>query len=315
MKGIATMPKVSIIMPSYNKEAYIAKAIESVINQTYKDWELIVIDDMSTDNSVEIIKSFTDDRIVFFENETNIGMAANRNRALEMAKGEYIALLDADDITTDIRIGTEVAYLDEHLDVDVVFGDCQEIDENDNETGFYFTLIKNPAFIKAKLRIQDPVPNGSCMYRKAFVDKYKIRYRDDLLGMDDYMFWVECSLHGKIVGLPHLFLYWRNTASNGTNTFKYSEEYCVERKRKYGEIQAFALNGNGFSLTEKEIKIYNTIFSEDGYQIEERGELEDSFKLVKKICHQAEQMDNAKVIQLMFKRQFGIVLERSFVWS
>lgn len=309
------MPKVSIIMPSYNKEKYIAKAIESVINQTYKDWELIIIDDMSTDNSVEIIKTFTDDRIVFLQNEKNIGMAANRNRALELAKGEYIALLDADDITTNIRLEKEVAFLDCHSDVDVVFGDCQEIDENGYETNFYFTLVKNPAFIKAKLMVLDPVPNGSCMYRKSFVDVHNIRYRDDLLGMDDYMFWVECSLHGKIIGLPHLFLYWRNTANNGTNTFKHSEEYRMERKRKFGEIQAYALKGNGFSLTDQELELYNTIFAEDGYRIESKEELEMGFRLIKKICHQAEGMENSKVIQLMFKRQFGICLEKSYVWN
>ena len=216
-------------MPSYNKEAYIAKAIESVINQTYTDWELIVIDDASMDNSVEIIKSFTDNRIVFRQNKTNIGMAANRNRALDIARGEYIALLDADDITTEFRLQKEVEYLDSHPDIDVVFGSFQEIDENDVIKESYFMPLKNPAFIRAKLMVLDPIPNGSCMYRRSFVDKHNIRYRDNLLGMDDYMFWVECSLHGKITGLSDLFLYWRNTENNGTNTYKYAKEYRKDR--------------------------------------------------------------------------------------
>ena len=89
------MPRVSVIMPSYNKEKYIAKSIKSILNQTYRDFELLIIDDVSTDSSVEIIRSFDDPRIRFYQNEQNVGMAANRNIGIEKAGGEFIALLDA----------------------------------------------------------------------------------------------------------------------------------------------------------------------------------------------------------------------------
>ena len=90
------MTMISIIIPVYNKSHYIARTLQSVINQTYKDWEAIVIDDGSTDNSAEIINSITDPRIQFYQQD-NYGVSFTRNRGLHMAKGEFIALLDADD--------------------------------------------------------------------------------------------------------------------------------------------------------------------------------------------------------------------------
>lgn len=308
-------PKVSVIMPSYNKEPYIAKSIESILNQTYRDFELIIIDDVSTDNSVEVIKRFSDERIVFMQNETNLGIAENRNVALNIAKGEYIALLDADDISTEFRLEKEVEYLDIHPDIDVVFGGFLEIDENDVVKETYFAPLKNPDFIKARLMVQDVIPNGSCMYRKAFIDKHNIRYRDGYLGMDDYLFWVECSLHGRITGLPDLFMYWRNTQNNGTNTYKYAEEHRKRREEKYAEILKVALDGNGFVLTNEEYELYFKILSEYKYKIENRKEIEDFYALLKKLCKQAESMSNAKEIQKMYKKQFGLSLENSYLWD
>lgn len=308
-------PKVSVIMPSYNKEKYIAAAIESVLNQTFKNFELIIIDDMSNDRSVEIIQMYPDKRIRFFQNDENIGISQNRNRALDLAKGEYIALLDADDISTNIRFEKEVEYLDNHPDIDVVFGEFLEIDEEDNIKETYFVPMKNPAYIKARLMVQDIIPNGSCMYRKNFVDQHNIRYRDGYLGMDDYLFWVECSLYGSITGLSELFLYWRNTKNNGTNTYKYSAEYQAKRYEKYSEILIFALRRNGFILTEAEENLYCKVLSEYSYKIATRKELEEFLRIIKKICVQSEEMSNSKEIKHMYRKQFGISLQNSYIWD
>lgn len=308
-------PKVSVIMPSYNKEKYIAASIESVLAQTFQNFELIIIDDASTDNSVAIICKYQDKRIRFFQNNTNIGIAQNRNRALELAKGEYIALLDADDISANIRLEKEVEYLNNHPDIDVVFGEFLEMDGENNISETYFVPMKNPAYIKARLMVQDIIPNGSCMYRKNFVDKHNIRYRDGYLGMDDYLFWVECSLYGKITGLSELFLYWRNTENNGTNTYKYSAGYRAERYQKYSDILTFALQRNGFVLTEDETKFYCKILSEYSYKIATKNELEEFLRIIKKICTQSEGMDNSKEIKQMYRKQFGISLQNSFIWD
>lgn len=309
------MPKVSIIMPSFNKEKYISKSIESILDQTYKDWELLVIDDASIDKSVEIIKSYHDSRIRFFQNKSNIGIAATRNIGLLKAKGEYIALLDADDLSTEYRIEKEVDFLDNNSNIDVVFGDFRIIDENDAVKETYFTPLRDPDFIKAKLMVRDVIPNGSCMYRKEFIKRNNIQYRDGYLGMDDYLFWVECSFCGRIMGMPDLFLYWRDVQENSTKLYKDSDQYKKERKLKYAQIHKFALDKMGFSLTEEELTFYNQIFDEDKYKIANEKEIIRMFKLFKKICIQSKETDISLEIQKVYKKYFGLFLEKSYIWD
>ena len=309
------MPQVSVIMPSYNKEKYIGEAIESIIRQTFSDWELIIIDDCSTDHSVEVIRSYQDDRIRFYENSFNIGIAEIRNRGIALATGKYIALLDADDISLPERLEKEIAFLDEYPEVDVVFGGFKEIDGEGIIRETYFTPLKNPDYIKANLMIMDVIPNGSCMYRKDFIVQHGIRYRDGYLGMDDYLFWVECSLHGRISGMTDVFLLWRNTSNNGTNVYKYSPEYRETRERKYSEILSFALKENGFQLNEKELDFYCKVLSEYKYKLQNEKEIQEWYRLIRKICRQAEGKKNCWEVQKVFKKQFGICLENSYLWD
>ena len=105
---------VSIIMPSYNCEGYIAASIRSVLAQTYTDWELLIVDDCSTDNTMEVIRSFTDDRIRAFSNECNSGAAISRNKALREAKGRWIAFLDSDDLWHPEKLARQIAFMEKN---------------------------------------------------------------------------------------------------------------------------------------------------------------------------------------------------------
>lgn len=102
---------VSIVMPSYNSEEYIKASIESVLNQTYSKWELLIVDDCSTDETVEIINSFKDERIKFFQNEANSGAAVSRNKALREAKGQWIAFLDSDDLWLPTKLEEQLLFM------------------------------------------------------------------------------------------------------------------------------------------------------------------------------------------------------------
>lgn len=108
--------KVSIIMPNYNCEKFLEETINSVINQTYTNWELLIVDDCSTDGSVEIIKSYfkKDDRIKLFINETNRGAAASRNWALREATGKWVAFLDSDDLWLPEKLEKQLAFMEEN---------------------------------------------------------------------------------------------------------------------------------------------------------------------------------------------------------
>lgn len=111
--------KLSIVVPMYNSEKYLGDALKSLLEQTFRDFELILIDDKSTDATVSIAKSYDDPRIKLYLNEVNFGAGATRNRGIDYAKGEYIAFADSDDIMFPERLAKQVAFLDAHPDVDV----------------------------------------------------------------------------------------------------------------------------------------------------------------------------------------------------
>ena len=129
---------VSIIMPSYNTAPYIAESIQSVIDQTYKDWELIIVDDCSTDNTDEVITSLHDERIRYFKNEKNGGAAVSRNKALRKAKGKWIAFLDSDDLWDPEKLEKQIAFMKENGYV-FSYTNYEEIDADGNKTGVRVT--------------------------------------------------------------------------------------------------------------------------------------------------------------------------------
>lgn len=130
---------VSIIMPSYNTAKYIAESIQSVLDQTYKNLELIIVDDFSTDNTDEIVRPFlVDERIHYLKNELNSGAAVSRNRALREAKGRWIAFLDSDDLWMPEKLEKQISFMETN-DYSFSYTEYEEIDVNGNKTGVYVT--------------------------------------------------------------------------------------------------------------------------------------------------------------------------------
>lgn len=143
------MPKVSIIMPTYNVEKYIDEAVESVLNQTYQDFELIIVDDCSNDETYEklVEHSTKDKRIVLYRNDENMKICYSLNKCLSHCKGEYILRMDGDDISLPNRIEVMVRYLDEHPNISLVGSQTITIDEEGNEVG-YRKYLRTSSFIE-----------------------------------------------------------------------------------------------------------------------------------------------------------------------
>lgn len=120
---------VSIIMPNYNSEKYVGATIQSVIDQTYQNWELLFVDDCSSDASLELVKSFQDDRIHIFSMKENGGAALARNRAIEEARGRWIAFLDSDDLWAPNKLEKQISYMQEN-DISFSYTDYEVIDES-----------------------------------------------------------------------------------------------------------------------------------------------------------------------------------------
>lgn len=125
---------VSIIMPSYNTGKFIGETINSVIDQTYINWELIIVDDCSSDNTDEIVKNIKDSRIVYLKNEKNMGAAVSRNRALREAKGKWIAFLDSDDLWKENKLEKQIKFMKDN-NYYFTYTNYIEIDENGNQNG------------------------------------------------------------------------------------------------------------------------------------------------------------------------------------
>ena len=115
------MSRVSVLMPVYNvKEEYLRESIESILNQTFTDFEFIILDDCSSNNVEEIVKSYGDDRIRFYRNSENLGIAKSRNKLMDLARGEYSALMDNDDISHPERLKKQVDFLDNNPDISIL---------------------------------------------------------------------------------------------------------------------------------------------------------------------------------------------------
>ncbi len=137
-------PLVSVIMPVYNAEKYIFEAVNSVIEQTYTNWELVLINDGSSDLSINIIKEFKDSRIRLYENRENMGIAYSRNRAIDLSRGKYIAIMDNDDISLPNRLKIQVEYLENHEEIDVLSGASMVIDSHGNVIKKKRKCLKKP---------------------------------------------------------------------------------------------------------------------------------------------------------------------------
>ena len=116
-------PKISVVLPTYNGAATLADAVRSILNQTFQDMELIVVDDASSQDINAVLEEFKgDEKLRYIRNDSNIGLAASINAGVAAAKGRYIARMDDDDFSVSIRLETQLEFLDAHTDVDVVGG-------------------------------------------------------------------------------------------------------------------------------------------------------------------------------------------------
>lgn len=250
-------PLVTVFIPLFNGEEFIRETIESVLTQTYPFIEVLIIDDGSTDNSIKIVKTFTDKRIRLLKNNTNRGIPYTRNRGLSEARGKYLAVLDADDLAFPNRIEKQLDFMEKNLDIDVL--------------GSAYTLIRGkkskrvkqelftPEEIKVGLIFFNRLCNSSVMIRLDRVFKYNVIYNNDYFVAQDYDFFIQISKFGKIYILPEVLVGYRTGHSNITKRSK--EKKKIKRKSIIDSIHKDIVNYYNFSLTEKEMQIFNDFFS------------------------------------------------------
>ncbi|NJM70218.1 MAG: glycosyltransferase family 2 protein [Scytonema sp. RU_4_4] len=244
------MNKVSVIIPVYKVEKYVAATVQSVLTQTYKNFELLIIDDGSPDRSIEICQQFTDNRIKIISQE-NRGVAAARNVGIRHAQGEYLAFLDADDLWVPEKLEKHIEHLDNSPAVGVSFCRSSFIDEADKPLGIY-QITKLKEITPLDLLCRTPIGNGSVpmIRREVFED---IAFQDHLYGVvenfyfdddrqlhpsEDVEFWLRIAIKTRwlIEGIPEaLTLYRVNSQGFSAQLVKKlnSWETMLEKARTY----------------------------------------------------------------------------------
>ncbi|WP_303189341.1 glycosyltransferase family 2 protein [Fusobacterium ulcerans] len=178
-------PLVSIITPLYNSEKYIGETIESVLNQTYKNWEMLIIDDCSKDNGVKIVNNYIlkDKRIKLFRNEKNEGVSFSRNRAIDLSQGKYIAFLDSDDLWKKEKLEKQISFMEKN-NIDLSYTGYEKI----NTDGSLRGEIKVPEKLDYKELLKNCLINCiSGVYRKEKFEVFRFRKTK----AEDYIFWLE----------------------------------------------------------------------------------------------------------------------------
>ena len=201
-------PLVSVVMPNYNTpEGYLRAAVESVLSQTYPNIELIIVDDASDGNDLEVIGSYRDCRINLLRNDNNMHVAHSLNKAIEAANGEFIARMDSDDVCLPRRIEKQARFLMRHDDTDILSARARFTGAR---KGVYAAGLLDPK-MAAEMFFVCPVFHPTVMFRASFLKENALRYSEDdsFKAAEDYELWSRCVFLGNMREYPETLLLYR----------------------------------------------------------------------------------------------------------
>jgi glycosyltransferase involved in cell wall biosynthesis len=245
-------PLVSVVMPVYNAAPFLREAIDSVLNQTFPDFEFIIINDGSTDASDAIIRSYADPRIVYLTNDKNSGLVFTLNKGIDAAKGKYIARMDGDDVCLPDRLLTQKKMLEEEPELSAVASVVKMINER-GEHSKRWTLDEETTSwktIRRKMPRENCIAHPSVMIRTPVAKK--IRYKEYQKNIEDYDLWLRLLNRNHRIGkFPSVLLLYRIHSSSVTGTVLKQSNFFfkhVSMKRKFiwnelraGQISFFLL--------------------------------------------------------------------------
>lgn len=197
------MPTVSVLMSVYNGERYLAEAVESILNQSFTDFEFIIINDGSTDRTSEILCQYTDSRIRLVE-QANMGLTRSLNKLLALTRGKYVARMDADDISLPERFAQQVAFLDSHPDTGVV-GTAALVRDEIKGGEWIYPVATSDERIRRSLVKGNPLVHTSVMMHKSVIEKMG-GYNESYTFAQDYELWTRLIKHTKMANLPDILV-------------------------------------------------------------------------------------------------------------
>lgn len=235
-------PTVAVVMAAYNAAEYLGDSIDSILSQTYTDFELIVVNDGSTDGSDALIGAFADPRIISFHRRRNQGKPAALNWALKHTQARYVAMMDADDIALPSRLASQVAYLEKHPHVGILGGRMQRFG---TASGLTNVLVRH-AEIHASLLFNNPMANPTVMLRRSLLTHFSPPFKD-YFPLEDYDLWIRMQNKGCFANLNQVLLRYRIGPQNHSLRLK---EHVARLKLQIFEqaLKAFGIRFSPFEL-------------------------------------------------------------------
>ncbi len=233
-------PSVSVVIPTYNAEKYISEAMRSVLGQTFKDFELIIVDDGSTDNTLRIVDRYcrADERIVVLKNEENLKLARTLNRGIEAARGKYVARMDADDISLPNRLEKQVDFMEKNPEVGIVGGAMEIVDEEGRKRRERRYWIKDEE-IRKRIFLFSPFCHPAVMMRKSVLEKSGL-YDPHYNPAEDYEFYFRVGLYSEFANLKDRLIKYRIVPdSMTTGGLRRMELRTIEVRKRFFDHAAY----------------------------------------------------------------------------
>ena len=238
-------------MPVYNSAKYLKEAIDSILNQTFNDFEFLIIDDVSTDNSLKIIKSYNDDRIRIIINTSNEGQSYSMNLGLKNSRGKYIAIMHSDDISLPYRLEKQLLYMEANNNIGVCGSWIELIGENKG----ILQLETENDLIKIKLFTNQNLAHPSVMIRKHVLKKYNLYYNTEFIIAQDYDLWVKMFRYCSFANLDEPLIRYRT--HNNQESIINIDRSIIETNK----ILKNLLENLGIHLDNSTLILHNKIFS------------------------------------------------------
>jgi glycosyltransferase involved in cell wall biosynthesis len=214
-----TPPYVSVIMAVYNGETYLRDTVSSILNQTFRDFEYIIVNDGSTDNTENILARFTDSRIIVIRNEQNRGLAYSLNKGLAIAQGNYIARIDAGDLAVPDRLEKQVTFLDQHPEIGIVGSYCSLVDEISDIIGIARVPLQDLEIRWISL-LTNPFIHPSVMFRRDILCQYHLSYEPTFQASQDYELWTRLLEYTQGANLEDVLTVYRICSNSITSSHR-----------------------------------------------------------------------------------------------
>lgn len=290
-------PKVTVLMPVYNGEKYLKEAVESILNQTFKNFEFLIINDGSTDDSVKIINSYGDKRIKLVHNEKNLGLIATLNKGINLALGQYIIRMDCDDISLPNRIAVQVDFMDRHQEVGVCGSWVKIIGRGRTYINRYFC---QPEEIKASLLFNASLAHPSVIMRREIILKYNLQYDENYKHAEDHELWTRASRYFLLANIPKVLLAHRLHAD--TVSHQYADiQFKNSSKIKIAQLQNIKINPSA-----EEIKLHCTTLPRNGNAAEFISWVDNWLQKIKKANEQMHLYTEPEFSQVLYSRWLTI---------